>query len=109
MRLAVEVVRRTREAWERGGTEVWLQGGIHPHYTGDTYLNLARANIADMGDVLAQHLEHGHHRGNGVVGRTNHDGKIAYLGADGPAGRLAIASGRARRLVPAVRAAALRV
>jgi FO synthase len=38
-----EVVRRTREAWARGGTEVCLQGGIHPHYTGDTYLNLARA------------------------------------------------------------------
>jgi FO synthase len=38
-----EVVRRTREAWERGGTEVCLQGGIHPHYTGETYLGLARA------------------------------------------------------------------
>lgn len=37
-----EVVRRTGEAWDRGGTEVCLQGGIHPHYTGDTYLNLAR-------------------------------------------------------------------
>ena len=38
-----EVIRRTREAWERGATEVCLQGGIHPHYTGDTYLNLAKA------------------------------------------------------------------
>ncbi len=38
-----EVIRRTREAWERGATEVCLQGGIHPHYTGDTYLGLARA------------------------------------------------------------------
>lgn len=38
-----EVVRRVREAWERGGTEVCLQGGIHPHYTGETYLNLTRA------------------------------------------------------------------
>ncbi len=38
-----EVVRRTEEAWARGGTEVCLQGGIHPHYTGDTYLNIARA------------------------------------------------------------------
>ncbi|PKP98237.1 MAG: 7,8-didemethyl-8-hydroxy-5-deazariboflavin synthase [Alphaproteobacteria bacterium HGW-Alphaproteobacteria-13] len=38
-----EVVRRVREAWERGATEVCLQGGIHPHYTGDTYLNLVRA------------------------------------------------------------------
>ncbi|WP_375196031.1 5-amino-6-(D-ribitylamino)uracil--L-tyrosine 4-hydroxyphenyl transferase CofH [Sphingobium sp.] len=38
-----EVVRRTREAWQRGGTEVCLQGGIHPHYTGETYINLAKA------------------------------------------------------------------
>ncbi|BAV63677.1 5-amino-6-(D-ribitylamino)uracil--L-tyrosine 4-hydroxyphenyl transferase CofH [Sphingobium cloacae] len=38
-----EVIRRVREAWDRGGTEVCLQGGIHPHYTGDTYINLARA------------------------------------------------------------------
>ncbi|MEC3909515.1 5-amino-6-(D-ribitylamino)uracil--L-tyrosine 4-hydroxyphenyl transferase CofH [Sphingobium sp. CR2-8] len=38
-----EVVRRAREAWERGATEVCLQGGIHPHYTGDTYLSLARS------------------------------------------------------------------
>jgi FO synthase len=38
-----EVIRRTREAWDRGATEVCLQGGIHPHYTGDTYLDLARA------------------------------------------------------------------
>ena len=26
------------EAWARGATEVCLQGGIHPDYTGDTYL-----------------------------------------------------------------------
>ncbi|GFZ89715.1 FO synthase [Sphingobium fuliginis] len=38
-----EVLRRTREAWDRGGTEVCLQGGIHPHYTGETYLGLAKA------------------------------------------------------------------
>lgn len=38
-----EVVRRTVEAAERGATEVCLQGGIHPHYTGDTYLTMARA------------------------------------------------------------------
>ena len=38
-----EVVRRSIEAEARGATEVCLQGGIHPHYTGETYLNLARA------------------------------------------------------------------
>ena len=40
-----EVIRRVREAWDRGGTEVCLQGGIHPHYTGQTYIDLASAVI----------------------------------------------------------------
>jgi FO synthase len=38
-----EIVRRCEEAWERGATEVCLQGGIHPEYTGATYLNVCRA------------------------------------------------------------------
>lgn len=38
-----EIVRRCREAWQRGATEVCLQGGIHPHYTGETYLSVCRA------------------------------------------------------------------
>jgi FO synthase len=37
-----EIERRAREAWERGGTEVCLQGGIHPAYTGATYLEICR-------------------------------------------------------------------
>ena len=38
-----EIVRRVREAWSRGATEVCLQGGIHPDYTGETYLAICRA------------------------------------------------------------------
>lgn len=38
-----EIVRRAREAWARGATEVCLQGGIHPDYTGRTYLDICRA------------------------------------------------------------------
>ena len=38
-----EVVRRAREAWDRGATEVCMQGGIHPEYTGATYLELCEA------------------------------------------------------------------
>jgi len=38
-----EIVRRCEEAWERGATEVCLQGGIHPEYTGATYLGICRA------------------------------------------------------------------
>ena len=35
-----EIARRCTEAWARGATEVCLQGGIHPDYTGRTYLNI---------------------------------------------------------------------
>jgi FO synthase len=38
-----EVARRAMEAWERGATEVCMQGGIHPSFTGDTYLKLLKA------------------------------------------------------------------
>ncbi len=38
-----EIVRRSVEAWERGATEVCLQGGIHPDYTGETYVRICRA------------------------------------------------------------------
>jgi FO synthase len=35
-----EIMRRTKEAWERGASEVCLQGGIHPEYTGQTYIDI---------------------------------------------------------------------
>ena len=38
-----EIARRTEEAWARGATEVCMQGGIHPEYTGATYLDICRA------------------------------------------------------------------
>lgn len=38
-----EIVRRSQEAWSRGATEVCLQGGIHPDFTGETYLSIVRA------------------------------------------------------------------
>ena len=38
-----EIARRTQEAWDRGATEVCMQGGIHPDYTGQTYLEICRA------------------------------------------------------------------
>jgi len=37
-----EIARRAEEAWRRGATEVCLQGGIHPDYTGQTYLDICR-------------------------------------------------------------------
>lgn len=38
-----EVQRRAAEAWERGASEVCLQGGIHPDFTGHTYLSVVEA------------------------------------------------------------------
>ena len=38
-----EIMRRTREAYERGATEVCLQGGIHPEYTGQTYIDICHS------------------------------------------------------------------
>jgi FO synthase len=38
-----EIVRRAREAWERGAVEICLQGGIHPAFTGETYLEICTA------------------------------------------------------------------
>ena len=37
-----EIQRRVIEAWNRGGTEVCMQGGIHPEYTGQKYLEILR-------------------------------------------------------------------
>ena len=38
-----EIARRTVEAAQAGATEVCLQGGIHPRYTGETYLGIVEA------------------------------------------------------------------
>jgi FO synthase len=38
-----EVARRAREAWDAGATEVCLQGGIHPGFTGDFYVSVVEA------------------------------------------------------------------
>ncbi len=38
-----QVVERSVEAWNRGATEVCLQGGIHPQFTGDFYVTVVAA------------------------------------------------------------------
>jgi len=38
-----EIGARVQEAATRGATEVCLQGGIHPGFTGETYINIVRA------------------------------------------------------------------
>ena len=46
-----EIGRRTAEGWNRGATEVCLQGGIHPDYTGQTYLDICAAVKAAAPDM----------------------------------------------------------
>ena len=46
-----EVAARVREAWLRGATEVCMQGGIHPSYTGEKYLEICRVTKAAAPNV----------------------------------------------------------
>jgi len=46
-----EVVRRAKEAWERGATEACMQGGIHPDYTGETYLEICKAIKKELPEI----------------------------------------------------------
>jgi FO synthase len=46
-----EIVRRCEEAWERGATEVCLQGGIHPAFTGEFYVGVVRAIHGALPDL----------------------------------------------------------
>ena len=38
-----DIAERAREGWEAGATEVTLQGGIHPDFDGDYYIDVTRA------------------------------------------------------------------
>lgn len=49
-----EVARRVAEAWSRGATEVCMQGGIHPEYTGQTYLDLCEV-VKDVAPDIHLH------------------------------------------------------
>ena len=46
-----EIVRRAEEAWERGATEVCLQGGIHPAFTGEYYASVVEAIRSALPDL----------------------------------------------------------
>ena len=46
-----EIRRRTQEAWRRGATEVCLQGGIHPDFTGETYLSICHAIKSEVPSI----------------------------------------------------------
>src|SRR5262245_1477591 len=46
-----EIVRRAHEAWERGAVEICLQGGIHPGFDGDYYVEVCDAIKRELPDL----------------------------------------------------------
>jgi FO synthase len=69
-----EVARRTVEAAEAGATEVCLQGGIHPSFTGRTYLDIVRSVKAAVPEIHVHafsplEIQHGAH----TLGLPIHD------------------------------------
>jgi FO synthase len=46
-----EIVERAREAWAQGATEVTLQGGIHPDFTGNFYVDVVKAIKRELPDI----------------------------------------------------------
>ena len=50
-----DIALRASEAWDKGATEVTLQGGIHPDFDGDYYIDVARA----VKDAVPQMHIHG--------------------------------------------------
>ncbi|MEX2464513.1 MAG: 7,8-didemethyl-8-hydroxy-5-deazariboflavin synthase CofG, partial [Gaiellaceae bacterium] len=46
-----EILRRCHEAWERGAVEVCLQGGIHPGFDGDYYVDVCRTIKEELPDL----------------------------------------------------------
>ena len=50
-----DIAARASEAWDKGATEVTLQGGIHPDFDGDYYIDVARA----VKDAVPQMHIHG--------------------------------------------------
>jgi FO synthase len=46
-----EIVERAREAWTKGATEVTLQGGIHPDFTGNFYVDVVKAIKEELPEI----------------------------------------------------------
>src|SRR5262249_7181163 len=46
-----DIAERVREAWDLGATEVCLQGGIHPSFDGDYYVDVTQAVKAAAPDI----------------------------------------------------------
>ena len=46
-----QIVARSKEAWDRGGTEVCIQGGLHPKMSGTYYREILKAIKNELPDM----------------------------------------------------------
>ncbi|MFK8023575.1 MAG: 5-amino-6-(D-ribitylamino)uracil--L-tyrosine 4-hydroxyphenyl transferase CofH [Ilumatobacter sp.] len=46
-----DIAERAREGWDLGATEVTLQGGIHPDFDGDYYIDVTKAGKGAVPDM----------------------------------------------------------
>ena len=67
-----DIAERSREAFDQGATEVCLQGGIHPDFDGDFYVDVVRA----VKEAAPQLHIHGVHRAGGDR-RRQASGRVA--------------------------------
>lgn len=66
-----EIVARAREAWERGASEVCIQGGIHPNKDGFWYRDIVHAIKAELPGIhihafSPEELDWGHRHSGGM-------------------------------------------
>ena len=83
-----EVVRRAKEAWDMGATEVCIQAGLPPQMKGDLYIKLCEAVKAELPDIHVHGFspeEFGALHPGGQLGRRFlRVGDIMHRGADVP-------------------------
>jgi FO synthase len=66
-----DIVWRAKDAWERGASEVCIQGGIHPNKDGFWYAEIVRAIKAELPEMhihafSPEEIHFGHMKSNGM-------------------------------------------
>jgi FO synthase len=66
-----DIVERAREAWERGASEVCIQGGIHPKKDGFWYRDIAEAIASELPEMhihafSPEEIHFGHQKSGGM-------------------------------------------
>ena len=66
-----DIVERGREAWNRGASELCIQGGIHPNKDGFYYREIIEAIKAELPDIhihafSPEEIDYGHRKSDGM-------------------------------------------